>query len=265
MAARGLWYTIGGMDQPPCPTVFEPPSGFESKFGGMGLVLPIFEGPLDLLLHLIREQKLDILDLPMASVIKQYMNYLLLMERLNLEIAAEFIAMAAQLIQIKSRMLLPAPLQDTQEDDPREGLVQKLREYEAIKGAAAALSEREEEWLGVVYTAALDIQEYSKTEEEPMRATVMDLLGAYREALKRLLPPAPVEVVAPPKTLDVRIAEVLLLLQGAGWSPFIDLLAGSRGRAELVLTFLALLELVKSGRARMVQTEAFGEIRVQVA
>jgi len=244
---------------------FEPPKGFESKFSGMALDLPLFEGPLDLLLHLIRDQKLDILNLPIASVTKQYMDYLLLMEELNLEIAAEFIAMAAQLIQIKSRMLLPVPPSEGEAEDPREELVQKLLNYQAIKEAAKELSERESDWRDIVFVSGLDIQDYAKTEDEPIKATLMDLLGAYRDALKRLLPPPPVEVMTPKKTLEHRIAEVLDLLQGGVWLPFVELLAKSQNREELVLTFLALLELVKNGRAKLVQTETFGEIRIQVA
>lgn len=245
--------------------LFEPPGGFESKFRDMALDLPLFEGPLDLLLHVIRDQKLDILDLPMASVTRQYMDYLLLMEEMNLEIAAEFIAMAAHLIQIKSRMLLPVPPAQGEAEDPRDDLVQKLLSYQAIKEAASGLSEMEREWMSVIYTRGLDIQEYAGTEDEPVTATLIDLLGAYREALKRLLPPPPVEVRAPTKTLEQRILEVLELLRGANWLPFVDLLIKSQNREELVLTFLALLELVKNGQARLVQTEIFGEIRVQAA
>ncbi|MDR0498625.1 MAG: segregation/condensation protein A [Holophagales bacterium] len=244
---------------------FEPPKGFESKFRDMSLDLPLFEGPLDLLLHLIRDQKLDILDLPIASVTKQYMDYLLLMEELNLEIAAEFIAMAAQLIQIKSRMLLPVPPKEGEAEDPREELVQKLLNYQAIKEAAKELAEMESDWQNVVFVSGLDIQDHARTEDEPIKATLMDLLGAYRDALKRLLPPPPVEVMTPQKTLEQRIAEVLDILQGGDWLPFVELLAKSRNREELVLTFLALLELVKNGRAKLVQSETFGEIRVQAA
>jgi len=244
---------------------FEPPKGFESKFSGMALDLPLFEGPLDLLLHLIRDQKLDILDLPIASVTKQYMDYLLLMEELNLEIAAEFIAMAAQLIQIKSRMLLPVPPSEGEAEDPREELVQKLLNYQAIKEAAKELYERESNWRDIVFVSGLDIQDHARTEDEPIKATLMDLLGAYRDTLKRLLPPPPVEVMTPKKTLEQRIAEVLDLLQDSVWLPFIELFAKSQTRDELVLTFLALLELVKNGRAKLIQTETFGEIRIQAA
>ena len=252
--------------RPPDAPRFEPPKGFETRFRDLELHLAAFDGPLDLLLHLIREQKLDILDLPMADVTRQYMDYLLLMEELNLEIAAEFVAMAAQLLQIKSRLMLPRPPADDGEEDPREDLVQRLLDYQQVKAAAQVLSTREAEWHKVVFAPGLDLQEHAKVEEEPIKATLFDLLGAYREALKRFLPPPPVEVRTAPKTLDQRIAG------GAGGPrppaagrPFSGLLAAARSREELVLTFLALLEMARTGRVRLVQSEPFGEIRVQAA
>ena len=128
---------------PEAPKAFEAPKGFETKFQGLSLHLAAFDGPLDLLLYLIREQKLDIPNLPMADVTRQYMDSLLLMEELNLEIAAEFVAMAAQLLQIKSRLLLPRPPLETGEEDPREELVQRLLDYQEVKEAAKELTDRE--------------------------------------------------------------------------------------------------------------------------
>lgn len=244
----------------------EAPKGFETKFRDLSLSLPDFEGPLDLLLYLIREHKLDILDLPMAEVTRQYMDHLRLMDELNLEIAAEFVAMAAQLLQIKSRLLLPLPPKEEGEiDDPREELVQKLLDYRSVKEAAQRLAERESAWQHVILPRGLDVQEYARVEDAPIQATLVDLLGAYREALKRLLPPPPVEVRTPPKTLDQRVLEVLGLLASDRWASFGGLLGHARSREELVLTFLALLELVRTGQARLVQGETFGEIRVQAA
>jgi segregation and condensation protein A len=245
---------------------FEAPKGFETKFRDLSVRLASFEGPLDLLLYLIREHKLDLLDLPMAEVTKQYMDHLLLMEELNLEVAAEFVAMAAQLIQIKSRLLLPAPPTENGEElDPREELVQRLLDYQAVKEATKELVLREGEWQSVVYAKGLDIQEHARVEDEPIQATLFDLLGAYREALKKLLPPPPVEIRTPPRTLDQRIAEVIKELQGGLWLPFSGLLATAQTRDDLVITFLALLELMRTGRVKLVQSEAFGEIRVQAA
>jgi len=244
---------------------FEPPKGFETKFRDLSLHLAAFDGPLDLLLYLIRDQKLDILDLPMADVTRQYMDYLLLMEELNLEIAAEFVAMAAQLLQIKSRMMLPRPPADDGEEDPREDLIQKLLEYQQVKAAALVLSTREAHWQQVVYAPGLDLQEHAKVEEEPIKATLFDLLGSYREALKRLLPPPPVQVRTAPKSLDQRIQELLSALTAGLWQPFSSLLAVAESREELVLTFLALLEMARTGRVKLVQAENFGEIRVQAA
>ena len=250
---------------PEAPKAFETPKGFETKFQGLALHLTAFEGPLDLLLHLIRDQKLDILNLPMAEVTRQYMDYLSLMEELNLEIAAEFVAMAAQLLQIKSRLMLPRPPQESGEEDPREALVQKLLDYQQVKAAAQALSDRESDWQKVAFAPGLDLEDHKRVEDEPIRATLFDLLGAYREALKRLLPPPPVEVRTQPKTLEQRVSEVLRDLQDGLWKPFQGLLGTVRSREELVLTFLALLELVRTGRIALVQGETFGEIRVKAA
>lgn len=249
----------------PLPRVFEAPKGFESKFRDLALHLEAFEGPLDLLLHLIHEQKLDILNLPMAEVTRQYMDYLHLMEELNLEIAAEFVSMAAHLLQIKSRLMLPRPPQETGEEDPREELVQRLLDYQQVKAAARELSHLESDWQKVAFAPGLDLEGHRRVEEEPIRATLFDLLGAYREALKRLLPPPPVEVRTQPKTLEQRVMEVLRELGDGCWRPFAGLLGSANTREELVLTFLALLELVRTGRIALVQGEAFGEIRVKAA
>ena len=244
---------------------FEPPKGFETKFRGLALHLSAFEGPLDLLLHLIHEQKLDLLNLPMADVTRQYMDYLKLMEELNLEIAAEFVAMAAQLLQIKSRLMLPRPPRECGEEDPRETLVQRLLDYQQVKVAAQQLSERESDWQKIAFAPGIDLEDHKRVEEEPIRATLFDLLGAYREALKNLLPPPTVEVRTQPKSLEQRVVEVLGNLRDGLWKPFQSLLGQVCTREELVLTFLALLELVRTGRIALVQGETFGEIRVKAA
>lgn len=251
--------------EPEAPRTFDPPKGFETKFRGLALHLTAFEGPLDLLLHLIQEQKLDLLNLPMAEVTRQYMEYLKLMEELNLEIAAEFVAMAAQLLQIKSRLMLPRPPEACGEEDPREALVQKLLDYQQMKAAAHLLSDRESDWQKIAFAPGLDLDDHKRVEDEPIRATLFDLLGAYRDALKRLMPPPPVEVRTQPKSLEQRVLEVLRDLQDGLWKPFQGLLGEIRSREELVLTFLALLELVRTGRIALVQGETFGEIRVKAA
>lgn len=249
---------------PEVSRTFESPKGFETKFRGLALHLTTFEGPLDLLLHLIHEQKLDILNLPMADVTRQYMDYLKLMDELNLEIAAEFVAMAAQLLQIKSRLMLPRPPEACGEEDPREVLIQRLLDYQQVKEAAMALADRESDWQKVAFAPGIDLEDHKRVEDEPIRATLFDLLGAYRDALKRLIPPPPVEIRTQPKTLEQRVMEVLLSLHDGLWKPFEGLLQPARTREELVLTFLALLELVRTGRVTLVQGEVFGEIRIKV-
>ena len=265
---------VEAVPAPETPRTFESPKGFETKFRGLALHLTAFEGPLDLLMHLIQEQKLDILNLPMAEVTQQYMDYLRLMEELNLEIAAEFVAMAAQLLQaaairdfraanvrdLKLVARAPVPLEDA-----REALVQRLLDYQQVKLAAAQLSDRESDWQKIAFAPGIDLEDHKRVEEEPIRATLFDLLGAYREALKRLMPPPPVEVRTQPKSLEQRVMEVMRDLQDGLWKPFQGLLGQARSRDELVLTFLALLELVRTGRIALVQGETFGEIRVKVA
>jgi segregation and condensation protein A len=256
--------TITAAPVPEAVRTFDSPKGFETKFRGLALHLAAFEGPLDLLLHLIHEQKLDLLNLPMADVTRQYMDYLKLMDELNLEIAAEFVAMAAQLLQIKSRLMLPRPPEACGEEDPREVLVQRLLDYQQVKEAATALSERESDWQKVAFAPGIDLDDHKRVEDEPIRATLFDLLGAYRDALKRLMPPPPVQIRTQPKTLEQRVMEVLLSLHDGLWKPFEGLLKPARSREELVLTFLALLELVRTGRITLVQGETFGEIRIKV-
>jgi len=174
------------------------------------------------------------------------------------------VAMAAQLLQIKSRLMLPRPPQ-APEEDPRVSLVQRLLEYQQVKVAAQSLSERESDWQKIAFAPGIDLDDHKRVEEEPIRATLFDLLGAYRDALKRLLPPPPVEVRTQPKSLEQRVMEVLTELQDGLWKPFQGLMGQIRTREELVLTFLALLELVRTGRISLVQGETFGEIRIKAS
>ena len=167
--------------------------------------------------------------------------------------------------RIKSRLMLPRPPEACGEEDPRESLVQRLLDYQQVKVAAQALSARESDWQKIAFAPGIDLEDHKRVEEEPIRATLFDLLGAYREALKKLLPPPPVEVRTQPKSLEQRVAEVLRDLQDGLWKPFQGLLGQARTREELVLTFLALLELVRTGRIALVQGETFGEIRVKAA
>lgn len=225
--------------------------------------IPVFEGPLDLLLHLIRENKVDIYDIPIALITRQYLEYLGLMKELNLEIAGEFLVMAATLIHIKSRMLLPVEeTAGTEEEmDPRFELVQRLLEYQAFKEAALGLREREEEWEAVY--SRLPQQE--EPGEEPAELSLFDLnLFDLISAFKSILDKAPQEMVPVTRetlTVKSRMSFILDTIGEREALRFEDLFeAGTR--SLMIVTFMALLEILKLGLARVYQEREFGAIWV---
>lgn len=225
--------------------------------------LDMFEGPLDLLLHLIKENQLDIADIPMAKVTEEYLRYLALMQELDLEIAGEFLVMAATLIHIKSKMLLPpeeaAAMAEEPEEDPRAELVSRLLEYQRFKEAAATLGDREAEQQRV-YTRGLpsDLVEV----EGPLAISLYDLLAAFSQAIRRAeqIP----DLVITPETLTVgeKIVEILDHLARESPVPFFALFARGASRGEIVVIFLALLELLRRRLASARQAEAMGEIMI---
>lgn len=241
------------------------PDGFESRFSQLDILkIKGFEGPLDLLLFLIREHKLNILNLPMAQITQQYMEYLRVMEQLNLDIAAEYIAMAAHLIQIKSKMMLPAAPGE-EGLDPRKRLVQKLLEYQQVKEATENLVSRRADWENIVLAPEFDLKDFAHIEEEPIRATTIHILNAYRDALSRLIPPPPVVYESQPKTVEQRIAEILDMLHDGSWRTLQGMFFDRATKYELVLTFVALLELTRSSKIAIIQSDLFGEIRIKAS
>lgn len=230
---------------------------------GYQIKLPLFEGPLDLLLHLIREQKIDIYDIPIALITRQYLEYLEMMKELNLEIAGDFLLMAATLIHIKSRMLLPVEeTADVEEpEDPRLELVMRLLEYQAFKDAALGLREREEQWAEVLYREQ-DVEEQGE-EPEPMLfdLNLFDILGAFRKILER----APVEALTITRetlTMKDKMALLLDVLQINEAVRFEEIFKGDVTRPHLLVTFMALLELIRLGLAKVYQERDFGAIWV---
>lgn len=224
--------------------------------------LPIFEGPLDLLLHLLRENKIDIYDIPIAEVTRQYIGYLDLMKELNLEVAGEFLVMAATLIQIKTRMLLPvdedAPPEER--EDPRIELVEKLLEYQAFKEAALSLKERQERWTECLW------RDSSITEEvdvEPQLylfdVSPFDLLGAFRRLLEKA-PQGAVEITRETLTVKDRINTIIEKMETEKSIRFEDILGSGYERADLIIAFLALLELLRLGIVSVYQEGDFGQI-----
>ena len=222
-----------------------------------------FEGPLDLLLHLIRKNEMDIYDIPMAEITRQYLTILDVMQELNLDVAGEFLLMAATLLHIKSRLLLPSsdPEEDAaEEEDPRAELVRRLLEYQKYKEAAATIERYP--WLGREVFArdfpAPELMEGGETELEAVG--LFELVEAFRALLKEAPEPYVHEVEVERLSVSDRINAVLSLLMTRGSLAFMELFSGRPDRPEVVVTFLAMLELVKLRAIRLMQNGRFGPI-----
>lgn len=226
---------------------------------GYAVKLPIFEGPLDLLLHLIRANEVDVTDIPIARIAEQYIEYLALMRELNLDVAGEYLVMAATLAWIKSRLLLP-PSEEEEEDeglDPRAELVARLLEYQRFKEGAESLGERTRLGRDVFVGRAPDPEPTPEAERE-IEVGLVSLLEAFRRVLRRTRPQATLhEVEAESVTVVDRMRAVMLLLEERDALEFeriFELEAGATpSRPLLVATFLALLELVRLEALRVYQ------------
>ncbi len=221
--------------------------------------LPVFEGPLDLLLHLIKENKLNIYDIPILLITRQYIEYLELMKELNLEIAGEFLVMAATLIHIKSYMLLPVEEKQTEEqmEDPRTELVQRLLEYQKFRDASVNLRGREEVWKNIFYRPAPQVEDSSVT--MLLELNLFDLLTAFKRILSKA-PEEAVEITRETLTVKDRINFILERLEKGAGIKFEDLFEVGATKTVLIVTFLAFLELVRLGLVRAYQEKAFGSI-----
>jgi segregation and condensation protein A len=230
--------------------------------------LDVFEGPLDLLLHLIKKNEVEIVNIPVATITEQYMAYLEMLRDLNLDVAGEFLVMAATLMLIKSRMLLPPSEDehDQEEADPRADLVRQLLEYQRYREAALALSERPLLRRDVfVREPQLDVEAGDPTEAAPrLKVTVWELLEAFRTVLQRAHPDAVHEVITDPVSLRDRARELLQRLSVARCLDFESLFDTDATRLEIVVTFLALLELVKMGAVRAAQEALWGRIVIEL-
>jgi segregation and condensation protein A len=226
--------------------------------------LEAFEGPLDLLLYLIRRQNLDILDIPIAEITRQYVEYIELMKEMQLELAGEYLLMAAMLAEIKSRMLLPrAEVEQEEEEDPRAELVRRLQEYERFKKAAEDLSdlprlERD------VYVASVDAPERKITTKLP-DVTLKELLLAFHDVLKRAEMFSNLHLEREPLSVRQRMSEILLRINANSFSTFADLFDAEEGRMGVAVTFIAILELLKGSVIEVVQSEAYAPLHVRVA
>ncbi|ACH39309.1 chromosome segregation and condensation protein ScpA [Citrifermentans bemidjiense Bem] len=223
-----------------------------------------FEGPLDLLLHLIKKNEVDIYNIPIAAITRQYLEYMELMKELNLDIAGEFLVMAATLLQIKSRMLLPATQEEDGEaevEDPRAELVRRLLEYQRYRDASQLLSARN--LLGRdVFARTFDSPELAEMEpqEEPADVELFELIEAFQRVLARVSVDTFHDVVADGISIADRIGVVLSVLHAEKTVCFDALFTTGMTRDLLVVTFLSILELAKMKLIRVVQVESLGSI-----
>ncbi len=228
--------------------------------------LPVFEGPLDLLLHLIKQNELNIYDIPIALITNQYLEYLDLMKSLNLNIAGEFLVMAATLIHIKSKMLLPLEDQEeeTEEEDPRTDLVRRLLEYQRFKHAAEGLAWREEVWRDVFRR---ENQPIEQAEEEVVLSEVslFDLMEALQTVLARVPKDKVLEIIPDELSVRQRMSQMMEHLEKIDGSIFEALFEEERTRAAVIVTFLALLELIKLQLVTVQQIKIFEAIWISKA
>jgi segregation and condensation protein A len=229
------------------------------------ITLPAFDGPMDLLLHLIKEHELDIYDIPIHKITKEYLAYLELMRALNLEVAGDFLVMAATLMQIKSRMLLPVePSKEQEEEDPRAELVRRLLEYKMFKEAAERLSGLEKEH-GRLLTRSVPDEAKGAEEEHLVEVTLFGLLSAFKDVLIQTQEGMTAELVRPEITVTQKINDIMDRLQEGGEALFKPLIAACGSKLERIVAFLAVLELVRLKLVRAFQRDPFDEIRLTLA
>ncbi|KPK97257.1 MAG: hypothetical protein AMJ95_09990 [Omnitrophica WOR_2 bacterium SM23_72] len=229
--------------------------------------LEIFEGPLDLLLYLVKKDHLNIYDIPIARVTEQYLEYLNLMQLLDLNIAGEFLVMAATLMQIKSKMLLPAEPQEAAEgepEDPREELVRRLLEYERFKEIADSLRQRETDQKEVFKRPKKEIEKELPTDQREVyfEASIFDLINAFTKALKDVPKEVFYEVIKDEFTIEEKIHEILHLLLEKSTIQLSWLFGKSKSKMEIIVIFLAILELVRMKEIICRQRELFQDIEI---
>jgi len=233
----------------------------------LAIILEQFEGPLDLLLYLIRKQKFDILDLPIAPIAEQYRVYVELMTNVNLELAAEYLVMGAILAEIKSRLLLPKQVLEESEEDPRAELIRRLQEYEVIKYAAIELDnipriERDNHLTEV----ALANNFMPRTATTDLDIT--DLIRAFNEVMQRTAAVEHYHIQRQVLSTRERMAMVLTqLTQASKYQPFIEfsqLFNANEGKSGVVVTFLAILELIKASLIECIQADVYGQLQVKL-
>ena len=255
-----------GPDAPALATV---PEGVESTLpeDAPRILLPVFEGPLDLLLYLIRREKVDIHDIPIAPITRQYMEYLDVMRELNLDVAGEFLVMAATLIHIKAKMLVPLDPTEAQGEeeleDPREALVQRLLEFQRYKEAAGVLHQKAEIRAATWTRPEASLPQFVDDQgEEMLEAGLFDLVSAFKELLERRKTLLAHEIAEAGKSVEQRMDELMVLIREGESVEFLELFASQETKADMIVTFLALLELIRLKQVKVYQRGVFGAIRV---
>jgi len=223
--------------------------------------LEAFEGPLDLLLYLIKRQNLDILNIPIAHITEQYMEYVELMKSVNLELAAEYLVMAAMLAEIKSRVLLPRPKVDEDEDDPRADLIRRLQEYERFKKAAMDVDELPRMGRDTFQLEAETPELH--IDKAPPDVDMRDLLMALKDVLNRAEMFTSHHIQREALSTREKMATVLAILSADNFTDFVSLFNIEEGRAGVVVTFLAIMELTKESLVELVQSDPFSPIHVR--
>jgi segregation and condensation protein A len=241
--------------------------GFESQLEDIRIRLQSFEGPLDLLVHLIKKNQVNVYDIPIALVTEQYLEYLDLMQELNLDVASEFLVMAATLIHIKSRTLLPRPdpTQDDQEpdEDPRDALVRRLLEHQKFKAAAELLHERETLRSAQWPRPDARVEEIAGDDYEPeLEVDLFSLLSAFKLVLQRARERPPMPLPPEQMSIEARIDQLLERVSETEACGFEDLFEDAATRADMIVTFLALLEMIRLKLIRVFQAGHAGAIRI---
>ncbi len=227
------------------------------------VILEAFEGPLDLLLYLIKRQNIDILDIPLEETTRQYMHYIDLMQNLKIELASEYLLMAAMLAEIKSRMLLPRPAESEDEDDPRAELIRRLQEYERFKKAAQDIDtlprvNRE------IHLTDVELPEIHQEKTMP-EVDLRDILFAFKDAMTRADMYTHHHIQREALSVRERMSSVLSALRADGFTSYTSLFSIEEGRRGVVVTLLAILELVKEQLIDLVQSEAYAPIHIKAA
>jgi len=225
--------------------------------------LEAFEGPLDLLLYLIRRQNLDILDIPITDITKQYIDYINLMEEIKLELAGEYLLMAAMLAEIKSRMLLPRPELEEEEEDPRAELVRRLQEYERFKKAAEDLDEipRLERDINIANADAPNKEMVIKLPD----VTLKEVLIAFHDVLKRAELNSELHFERETLSVRQRMSQIIKKIGTENFTDFSELFDLDEGRIGVAVTFLAILELLKDAMIDVVQNQEFAPLHIRVS